>query len=105
MYITTCITSDHGVAEARMPEQCCYWRLDLESMYFLAAAIPPEDDDKSIIGTTCKKRPIMRECQCIDRIMVFTNSLLQYVLIHTRNGDGMPGKDGKRYPIYIAVRS
>jgi len=104
MHIATCITCDHGVAEARTPEQCCYWRLDLESTYFLPAATPPEDDDKTIIGTTRKKRPIKGESQGIDRIMVFTNSLLQCVLFHARDGDGKSGKDGKRNPIFIADR-
>ena len=55
MHIATCITSHDSIAKARVPQQCCYWSLDLKSANLLATAIALEDDDEPIICTTGKQ--------------------------------------------------
>lgn len=82
MYVSTCITGHQCVAEAGTPKYGCYRRFHLKSADFPAATIRLENDNEAIIGCTRKKRPVMRERQSIDGIVMFFNSLLQQVLTH-----------------------
>ncbi len=80
MHIATCITSHNSIAKVRVPQQCCYWGLNLKSANLLATAIALEDNDEPIICTTGKQWPIVWEHKCIDRITVLDKSFLEHVM-------------------------
>ena len=85
VHIAACVTSHESVPKARLPEQCRYRSFNLELMKLPAAAFTLEDDNKAVIGPTCKKGSIIQKSQCIDGITMHDEGLLQQVLTHNES--------------------
>lgn len=85
MHVAARVASHESVPKTRPPEQRCYRRFELESTKFPAAAFTLEDDDKAVIGSTCKKGTIIRKSQCVDGISMLDEGPLQQVLTHNES--------------------